>query len=405
MNASPAGDTLPGAARARRRAGARRAAPASARWPRRTSGPRIAGRRRARTSCWCGSGSRSSRSREQRFRKVGTRRAQAISKVVVAAAWRGGDRVAGRADRARLGGRDADPGRPRRRPRSRAGRGRPASVDAAVDALGTAIHPIDDVRSTAAYRREAARRVVRRLLADALDGPGDSATRGGRCRMTELGPNRYGKQSIRLVRVVRGSPSTTSATSRSTSRSRAAFAAAFVAGDNACVVATDTMKNTVYALATEHLDGADRGVRDPRSRRHFLEADAGRRGRRSRSASTPGSRSRPRRPGARRVPAHGCDDADRGRHGTDGRRDRGQRDRGPRGHEDRAVRVLGVPARPLHDAARGPRTGSWPRGSRASWRHAARGGGLGRAPRHASCARCSRCSPITTASRSSTRSG
>jgi CO/xanthine dehydrogenase FAD-binding subunit len=50
--------------------------------------------------------------------------------------------------------------------------GRPrdvASVDAAVDALGAAIRPIDDVRSTAAYRREAARRVVRRLLVDSLE--------------------------------------------------------------------------------------------------------------------------------------------------------------------------------------------------------------------------------------------
>ena len=39
--------------------------------------------------------------------------------------------------------------------------------------LGMAIHPIDDVRSTAAYRREAARRVVGRLLTDSLDGTGD----------------------------------------------------------------------------------------------------------------------------------------------------------------------------------------------------------------------------------------
>jgi CO/xanthine dehydrogenase FAD-binding subunit len=45
------------------------------------------------------------------------------------------------------------------------------SVEAAVDALGAAIRPIDDVRSTAAYRREAARRVVRRLLADSVVMP------------------------------------------------------------------------------------------------------------------------------------------------------------------------------------------------------------------------------------------
>jgi CO/xanthine dehydrogenase FAD-binding subunit len=43
-----------------------------------------------------------------------------------------------------------------------------ASVDAAVDALAAAIHPIDDVRSTASYRREAARRVVHRLLSEAV---------------------------------------------------------------------------------------------------------------------------------------------------------------------------------------------------------------------------------------------
>ena len=34
-------------------------------------------------------------------------------------------------------------------------------VDAAVDALGDAIHPIDDVRSTAAYRRMVTGRVLR----------------------------------------------------------------------------------------------------------------------------------------------------------------------------------------------------------------------------------------------------
>ncbi len=47
-----------------------------------------------------------------------------------------------------------------------------------MEALGGAIHPIDDVRSTAAYRREAARRVVRRLLADAA-GLSDVSSQGG----------------------------------------------------------------------------------------------------------------------------------------------------------------------------------------------------------------------------------
>ena len=106
--------------------------------------------------------------REQRFRKVGTRRAQAISKVVVAAAWRGTDRGGTCGSRSgRWRRRRSGSARPRRR--SRAGRATLASIEAAVDALGAAIQPIDDVRSTAAYRREAARRVVRRLLADSLE--------------------------------------------------------------------------------------------------------------------------------------------------------------------------------------------------------------------------------------------
>jgi CO/xanthine dehydrogenase FAD-binding subunit len=107
--------------------------------------------------------------REQRFRKVGTRRAQAISKVVVAAAWRGED--AWRDVRIALGSVAATPIRVAAAEAALEGRPRtPESIGAAVEALGTSIHPIDDVRSTAAYRREAARRVVRRLFADAHDG-------------------------------------------------------------------------------------------------------------------------------------------------------------------------------------------------------------------------------------------
>jgi urate oxidase len=73
--------------------------------------------------------------------------------------------------------------------------------------------------------------------------------------MSELGANRYGKQSVRLVRIVRG------ATNRVRDLTvdialEGGFEDAFVAGDNALVVATDTMKNTVYAFATEHLNGA-----------------------------------------------------------------------------------------------------------------------------------------------------
>ena len=90
--------------------------------------------------------------------------------------------------------------------------------------------------------------------------------------MTELGANRYGKQSIRLVRVVRGPVHRVRDLTVDVAL-EGGFDAAFVAGDNALVVATDTMKNTVYAFATEHLGGAI----EPFARRlatHFLEAKA-----------------------------------------------------------------------------------------------------------------------------------
>ncbi len=115
--------------------------------------------------------------REQRFRKVGTRRAQAISKVVVAAAWRG----TGHWHDVRIALGSVAPTPVRVAAAEAVLEGRPrdaASVAAAVDALWSAIHPIDDVRSTAAYRREVACRVVRRLLADAT-GIADVATMQG----------------------------------------------------------------------------------------------------------------------------------------------------------------------------------------------------------------------------------
>jgi urate oxidase len=72
----------------------------------------------------------------------------------------------------------------------------------------------------------------------------------------ELGPNRYGKSGIRLVKVVRG-PDRHQVRDLTVSVAlEGAFEAAHVAGDNAAVVATDTMKNTVYAFAREHLVGS-----------------------------------------------------------------------------------------------------------------------------------------------------
>ena len=74
--------------------------------------------------------------------------------------------------------------------------------------------------------------------------------------MIEMGPNRYGKSAIRLVKIVREP-------GRNRIRDLAVavalegdFVTAHSHGDNARVIATDTMKNTVYAFAPEHLSGA-----------------------------------------------------------------------------------------------------------------------------------------------------
>ena len=109
------------------------------------------------------------RDRQVRFQKIGTRRAQAISKVVMARRlarderWRPVDR---RPPRPRLRGGHHGPGAGNRSdPRGR----RPTreTADAAAAALVAEIAPIDDVRSTADYRRTVAGRVLHRLIRDA----------------------------------------------------------------------------------------------------------------------------------------------------------------------------------------------------------------------------------------------
>jgi carbon-monoxide dehydrogenase medium subunit len=107
--------------------------------------------------------------RQVRFRKVGTRRAQAISKVVMALAWRAasaGDpwsdvrlalgSVAATTVRATAAETILEGARPTRE-----------TADAAAAALVAEIAPIDDVRSTADYRRTVAGRVLHRLVRDA----------------------------------------------------------------------------------------------------------------------------------------------------------------------------------------------------------------------------------------------
>jgi xanthine dehydrogenase small subunit len=109
--------------------------------------------------------------RESRFRKIGTRRAQAISKVVLALAWRETNAspattwsnvrlalgsVADRPIRARATEAILEGSTPT-----------PETADAAAEALAGEIHPIDDVRSTGDYRRVVAARALHRMIRDA----------------------------------------------------------------------------------------------------------------------------------------------------------------------------------------------------------------------------------------------
>jgi CO/xanthine dehydrogenase FAD-binding subunit len=107
----------------------------------------------------------------QRFRKVGTREAQAISKVVVALVVRmdGENRIADL--RLAAGSVAAVP--VRLRATEEAVRGLPVSPETADLAGRTAageVSPIDDVRSTADYRRFALERVVRRMMMNLASG-------------------------------------------------------------------------------------------------------------------------------------------------------------------------------------------------------------------------------------------
>ena len=106
---------------------------------------------------------------EIRYRKVGTRRAQAISKVVLALAWREVPGVPGWTDvRVGLGSVAATPIRARATEADMEGRSpNPETADLAAETLAAEIHPIDDVRSTAEYRRIVAARVLHRLIREA----------------------------------------------------------------------------------------------------------------------------------------------------------------------------------------------------------------------------------------------
>jgi CO/xanthine dehydrogenase FAD-binding subunit len=165
INASPAGDALPvllalDAELVLGSAGGERTVPAAEFW----TGYRATARRddellvRVRIPLPEG--------RQARFRKIGTRRAQAISKVVMALAWRpsGG---AWADVRVALGSVAATP--IRAAATEAVLEGAPPTrqtAEAAVAALTAELHPIDDVRSTADYRRAVAGRVLHRLIRD-----------------------------------------------------------------------------------------------------------------------------------------------------------------------------------------------------------------------------------------------
>jgi urate oxidase len=86
-----------------------------------------------------------------------------------------------------------------------------------------------------------------------------------------LGPNRYGKAETRLVRVTRDGDKHGLADYNVSIALSGDLAATHLTGDNAGVLPTDTMKNTVYAFAREH------GVTEPETfalllGRHFVSS-------------------------------------------------------------------------------------------------------------------------------------
>jgi urate oxidase len=72
----------------------------------------------------------------------------------------------------------------------------------------------------------------------------------------ELGANRYGKAAIRVVRVLRGDDVDRVRDLTVAIALEGDFETAHTDGDNSLVIATDTMKNTAYAFAKDHLGGS-----------------------------------------------------------------------------------------------------------------------------------------------------
>ncbi len=108
--------------------------------------------------------------REVRYRKVGTRRAQAISKVVMAVAWRA-DGTSWRDVRIGLGSVAERPIRAVATEAVLEGAvAGPDTAERAAATIAAEVHPIDDVRSTAEYRRAVTGRILRRIILDEVAG-------------------------------------------------------------------------------------------------------------------------------------------------------------------------------------------------------------------------------------------
>ncbi len=86
-----------------------------------------------------------------------------------------------------------------------------------------------------------------------------------------LGHTNYGKSDIRLVKVFRKPDRHEIKELRVDVSQEGDFAAAHVEGDNTGLMATDTMRNTVYALAKDRLTGSAEAF-GVELVRHFLEA-------------------------------------------------------------------------------------------------------------------------------------
>ena len=82
---------------------------------------------------------------------------------------------------------------------------------------------------------------------------GSDADQTGARATARLGASRYGKSRVRVARITRGADGVHTLRELSVDvLAEGDFEASFLAGDNALVLPTDTMKNTVYVLAGRH---------------------------------------------------------------------------------------------------------------------------------------------------------